>query len=77
MSKVMLNDENSKNITGGFLQFDEPAMTLKYTHVETGDVTYYTVLDFDKAWKLNNLLHAQNRREDNIIKALLDNGYIE
>lgn len=77
MSKQMVNDEALDKVVGGFMQFNYYTQVLKYTHEELGTVTNYNILDFEKAWKLSNALHAENYHEDKIIAELKAKGYIE
>lgn len=76
MAREMLNDSSAENVNGGFLYFNYDTKVLTYTHEETGNVTTYHINDFEKAWKLNNKMHGENKHEDVIIQTLLDNGYI-
>ena len=71
-----INDDALNQVVGGKMHFNYDEMTLKYIHEETGDVTYYTVDDFEKAWKLSNSMHGNNYHEDDIIAELLSKGYI-
>ena len=69
-----LNDNDLDQINGGLMDFNGDVLT--YTSPETGVVTTYTILNYDEAWKMSNDMHAQNYREDTIIKKLKQNGYI-
>lgn len=76
MSKVALNDENLDQVVGGLMRFNYRTQVMTYTH-EDGTQTTHNILDFDNAWDLSNELHAKNIHEDNILKALKDQHYIE
>lgn len=76
MAREMLNDESMNQVVGGFMHFNYTTKVLTYTHEETGDVTSYQILDFEKAWKLSNKMHGENKHEDVIMQTLKDNGYI-
>lgn len=71
-----ISDDALNQVVGGFMQFDYTEKSLKYTHEETGEVTYYDVDDFENAWKVSNSMHGQNIHEDRIIAELLNKGYI-
>lgn len=77
MSKEMLKDEYMKGVNGGFMHFNYYTQVLTYTHEETGEVTKYQILDFEKAWKLSNKMHGDNKHEDVILSTMLENGYIQ
>lgn len=71
----ILNDQEVENVTGGFMAYNNQTMILTYTHAD-GTVTTHPILDYDKAWELSNTMHAQNYREDTILKRLKNKGYI-
>jgi len=75
MSKVMLNEQELEQVVGGFMLFNNQTMILTYTH-EDGSVTTHKILNYDKAWELSNTMHAQNYREDSILKKLKKMGYV-
>ncbi len=76
MTREMLNDNALDKVVGGFMHFNYATQILTYTHEETGEVTTYKIHDFEHAWKLSASMHGDNRHEDVIMQALLDNGYI-
>ena len=76
MAKEMLHDDELDQVNGGFMHFNRDSNVLTYTHEETGQVTTYQVLNFDKAWEESNRLHAECYHEDYIIKYLKYYGYI-
>ena len=72
----MLNDDALGQIGGGYMNMNYNTNVLTYTHEETQAVTTYQILDFEKAWKESNRMHAENYHEDQIIAYLKSNGYI-
>ena len=72
-----ISDETLDYVVGGWMHFDYNNKTLRYEHEETGEVTYYDVLDFGNAWKTSNTMHGQNFHEDKIISKLKSEGYIK
>lgn len=70
-----LNDQEIENVNGGFMSFNNQTMILTYEH-ENGSVTHHKILDYNAAWELSNTLHAQNYREDTILKKMKQKGYI-
>ena len=76
MAREMINEGSLDQVVGGFIHFNRNNYVLTYTHEETGDVTTYDILDFDKAWQISANLHGQNVHEDRIIAILKSKGYI-
>lgn len=72
-----ISDEALDQVVGGWMHFDYNNQTLKYTHEETGAVTYYEILDFENAWKTSNSMHGDNIHEDKIIAKLKSKHYIK
>lgn len=70
-----LSDQEIENVAGGYMSFNNETMILTYTH-EDGSVTTHEILDYNAAWGLSNEMHAQNYREDSILKKMKAKGYI-
>ena len=77
MAREALSDDLLDRVVGGWMHFNYYTQVLTYTHEETGVVTNYDIIDFEKAWKLSNELHGQNLHEDKIMAQLMDKGYIK
>lgn len=73
--KKILNDQEVEQVVGGLMDFNPSTMILTYTH-EDNSVTKHPILNYDKAWEMSNQLHAQNYREDTILKKLKSAGYV-
>ena len=48
---------------------------MTYTHKD-GSVTEHKILDAKKAWETSNLMHAKLIPEDEILAALISDGYL-
>lgn len=70
-----LSEQELDQIVGGLMNFNPQTMVMTYTH-EDGTVTTHPILNYDKAWVMCNDLHAQNYREDTILKKMRAAGYI-
>ena len=72
-----LNDEIMEEVVGGHMHWNEGTKVMTYMHEETGAVTQYKCLKFNRAWRLSNTYHAQNMHEDEILSLLLQDGCIK
>lgn len=70
-----LNEQELDQVVGGLFTFNPTTMTMTYTHAD-GSVTEHPIYNYDAAWKMSNDLHAQNYREDTILKKMIAAGYI-
>ena len=63
-------------VVGGFFHFDTNQNEMTYTHKD-GTETKHEIVDAKQAWVMSNNLHGQLVPEDEILKQLVDNGYIK
>jgi len=75
-TRNVLQDEQVENIVGGLFAFNGRTNILTYTHADNS-VTTHKILDYKKAWEMSNDLHGKNVPEDDILKQMIANGYIE
>ena len=76
MSKFALNDDALDQVVGGMLRFNYRTQVMTYTNTDGEVVGTYTINNFDAAWELSNIRHAQNIPEDSIVAELCSKGYI-
>ena len=70
-----LNEQELENVVGGLFDFNPNEMIMVYTHAD-GSQTQHPIYNYDEAWKMSNDLHAQNYREDTILKKMQAAGYV-
>ena len=75
MGMERISDEDMGLVVGGLFTWNRSINIMKYEHKD-GSITNYEVLNFDEAWNLSNRLHSKNVPEDEILKQLIENGYI-
>ena len=73
--KRILTEQELENVTGGLFDFKPKEMIIVYTH-EDGTQTQHPIYNYEEAWKMSNNLHAQNYREDTILKKMRAAGYV-
>ena len=71
-----IKEEVLDNVVGGLFYWHKDTQVMDYTHKD-GTVTYHQILDYEKGWEMSNNLHGQKVPEDDILKRLIDNHYIE
>ena len=76
MAREMMNEDALDQVVGGFMHFNANTKVLTYTHEETGAVTTYQILQYNRAWGMSNALHTQGLHEDDIIGKMLADGCI-
>ena len=74
--RKILNDFEVENVVGGLFKWNKSDMIMTYEHSD-GSVTTHKILNYDKAWELSNEMHGKNYREDDILKALKNKGYVK
>ncbi len=77
MNREMLDNETLEEIVGGHMHWNQNTKVMTYTHEETGAVSQFKCIKFNRAWRLSNEYHAKNMHEDEILKLLLADGCIQ
>lgn len=70
-----ISDDELENISGGYMQFDQPTKVLTYYHKD-GSITQHQILQFKNAYSANNDMHTQGIPEDDILANLIAMGYV-
>ena len=73
--RIDIECKELENVVGGFFQFNTNTNIMTYTHKD-GSVTEHKILDAKKAWETSNLMHAKLIPEDEILAALISDGYL-
>ena len=77
MKRELINDEALEGVVGGHMHWNENTKTMTYTHEETGEVTQYRCVKYNRAWQMSNHYHSQSMHEDDILEMMLNDGCIE
>ncbi len=73
--KIIIDDQELDSVVGGFFDFNTYTGIMTYTHKD-GSTTEHKILNARKAWETSNQMHGQLVPEDEILKELVDKGYI-
>lgn len=76
MERKMINDEALEEVVGGHMHFDANTNVMTYMHEETGDVTQYELVMYNRAWGISNYYHGLSMHEDEILRIMLEDGCI-
>ena len=75
-TRVPINEGELNKVVGGLFTWHKDSKVMDYTHAD-GSITYHKILNYDKGWEMSNQLHAKFVPEDEILKKLIDEKYIE
>lgn len=74
-NKEVVNEQDLDKVVGGLFDWYPNYNVMIYTHPD-GSQTRHTILDYKEGWKLSNQLHGEFVSEDEILKKLIQAGYI-
>ena len=69
------NNKELDQVVGGLFEWDTNTGYMTYTH-KNGVVTKHKILNAKAGWARSNELHGKLVPEDDILKDLIDKGYL-